>query len=133
MTRFLPLLLVLAARLNLRHLKWVGLVGMASLLALTAGGGYLAWGWKGAVLLPLAGVVVSVLSLHLAVRLAISYGLRAHGRGSHSQAVRVLWLTQLPFLRLYDRRGKVSQAFHQSKSIVTMELMSRLAGQSLIR
>lgn len=127
MIRYLPRLLALAARVNLRHLKLFGMVVMASCLALMAGGGYVAWGWPGAILVPLVGSLVSLLFLHVTVRLAVSYGLRAHGRGSHSQAVRVLWLTQLPFLRLYDRRGQVSQAFHESKTVAAMELMTRLA------
>jgi len=105
----------LATTLRSRHLKAALALLVLGFVASTALVGDLAWGPRGAVAAPIVSLLLGIVALHLFVRLAVIYGLRAHGRGDHGRAFATLWVTQVRWFRAYDRKGKVSSAFDVSK------------------
>lgn len=111
----------------LAHWKLVTAAGLVFALGVGAGIGALALGWKGALLLPLGFAGLFLLSLHLALRTAVSYGMKAFERGDFSTAVRFLWIAEIPQLSLYNRRGKATEAFRACKERVAADMLRGLA------
>lgn len=117
----------LLLQLRLAHLKAFLAMIILGTIALGAGLGAFLGGWKGAVLLPLVLLLALVLGVHLAIRLTFTLGMRAFRRGNSSLAMKLLWLTQLPPLRRYDRKGLGAQAFAQCQQQMAGQLMQNLA------
>lgn len=109
------------------HLKLaLGLIVFGT-IALGAGLGALCAGWKGAVLLPLGLLLLLTLTVHLAIKLTLTMGLRAFKRGNPSLALKLLWLTQLPPLRRYDRTGLGASAFARCQQQMAGQFLQNIA------
>lgn len=121
----------------LQKIKPVHIKLILFLIILTwAGIGYACYGWQGAVLGPVILLLGTVLMLHVLILTMVAIGMSANKRGRHGLALGTLWVTQIPRLRRYNRKGLATQAFDQSKGFMAMKMFSNMAqgfGQNLPR
>ena len=110
---------------NLRHLRWAALLIVLAVCGTGAGVGAMAYGWQGALLTPLALLVVMGLGLHLFIVVSLALGMRSHRRGQPRAALMFLWVAAV--FRGYDRTGQANTALLESRNLVTAQIMQKMA------
>jgi hypothetical protein len=122
--RHLPLLLALSRLVSLRQIK-VALWGAGLLyLGLLTLVGDLVWGWRGA----LGGLIAAIVLFHLVIRITLWLGMKAYDKGQLARAAGLLWLAEIPALRIYDRTGRRATASRKSREMLTAQFMQNLIG-----
>jgi hypothetical protein len=103
-------MLMLLTRLRMLHFRLAALFT----LLIASGIGEFAFGWRGALLVPLVSLVCSFVFLNLLVMAMLSVGKRAHRNGNHGLALGTLWVSKVPFFTRHDRSGVAQSALMQS-------------------